>query len=163
MTSSNLSTIKINNCSNKFIIEFFMEIKAVNFQISTLIFSDINFISSGLETISQKIIESSLYMSITSLGFIKCTCVGSSFLDFISVCAVFCKKLENLQVEWRYIDVCDILLGISRCKTTIKKPCLKNNTGHTIIAKDTMIIPPTLLYIDVGYCEWIPESFIAFI
>ena len=105
-----LRILKFNNCSNNFINSFIKSIETVNYQISTLIFTDIVHDLNVLENLITAFGSKYFFMNITSLAFIRSESSENSFFDFVSKIFNMNNTIRSLHIEECQIDNCDILM-----------------------------------------------------
>lgn len=158
-----LRILKFNNCSNNFINSFIKSIETVNYQISTLIFTDIVHDLNGFENLITAFGSKYFFMNITSLAFIRSESSENSFFDFVSKIFNMNNTIRSLHIEECQIDNCDILMEFCKSESIIQQFYLRGNLCETVLEKDMFFLPPSLMLIDVGDCTWNKESLIGFL
>ncbi|OHT05372.1 hypothetical protein TRFO_05955 [Tritrichomonas foetus] len=160
---NHLGIIRIHHCSSHFIVSFLESLKSVNYSIDTLIFDDIKFDQHSASLLVQFLQTTTFLSSLNSLGFTNCQYVGGTFIDFATQCIKACEHLVNFNITNCEIDVCDMLLEITKSEIKIQHVSLRRNSGKTIIGHDETIVANSVLTVDVGECEWTDDSFVSFI
>ena len=160
---NNVSTIRIRNCTSAFIVTFLESIKHLNYGIETILFDSIHFDQEASEKLIQSLQSTTFLSNLNALGFMNCQTQTGSFCDFAAKCIKATEHLESFSAINCDIDVCDMLLEITKSEINIQSITLRKNSGKTIIGHDESIIGNSVLTIDVGECEWTDDSFISFL
>ena len=156
-------TIRIHDCSSQFIFDFFNAFRGVYYKLNTLIFENICFDSNTAKIVVDYFQNQNFFSSITSLGFIGCTCTDVTFFEFISQSIQALEKLNNLYLENCNIDINDMLIEVANSNAPIQNICLRKNFANSLILHEQNALSQTLLSIDVGECIWTADSFISLI
>lgn len=173
------NTLFFTHCSSDFIQYFLAGFRNVSYSISTLVLQDMK-LSDTVTPLLLKALQTFIFTSkLESLSLVDL----QSELPLFEFLVQLFKNRENspitqLIVENCGIDVCNLLSQISSlCLSTISTNSsenlssnelrlqtlsLRRNYGRYIFGRDDYI-PLSILHLNVGDCEWSPESLTAFL
>ena len=157
---NHMNTINIIKCTSEFVESLLSGLKPSTYSIETLIFESINVSESLHKTFLNALQNYAILSSLISLSFIDCKCTPS-FLDLALNIIRTKQAVRTLKMESCDIDICELLIEMSRAQSTIQVISLRHNYGNKLMNPEDAL-PSSIISIDVGNSEWSPESLTSF-
>ena len=157
---NHVNTIKIEKCKPEFVLAFIQALKSATYTIETLVIKSVDFSEQLNQQFVQALQNYAIFSNLVTLVLIDCHS-HSNFQDLVLNIVQSKQTLRSLHVEACGIDICQMLIDISRAQSTIQCITLRKNFAKKVITLEDLI-SQSLLLIDVGGCEWSPDALTAF-
>ena len=157
---NHVNTVNIIKCQSDFVAKFLTALKSATYSIESLVVQQVDFSEQLNKQFVQALQNYSLFTNLITLEFKECKC-QPSFPDFALNIVRSKQTLRSLRMEACGIDVCQMIIEMSRAQSALQCISLRRNIGKQAMSIDEPVAQ-SILAIDVGECEWTADALTSF-